>query len=325
MKKRLHLNASTELYLVLLLAVVLALLGVFAKGFYDVNNLMSILNRFSYILIAAIGMNLIIITSNIDVSAGALVSVICIIVAFVGKLGVGFWGLLIIAMISGMILSTINALVISKLKIPSIVATLAMALIYQGALPLLSGGSIYDLPESFTWLAFKAKLFGIIPASFLIAVVVAVIAILFMHYSKYSKKLYAIGNNINGARLAGINVDVVVILSFTIAGLLYGITGVIIATASQRVTPTMANGMEMMFIAAVVLGGTSTMGGSGRVLGTVFGSLILAIVGPAINFVGISPDWSNAVTGLIIIISVISTTFERKKKRVFEDMERAGK
>ena len=313
---------TTEQYLFIFLVVILVLLGIFAHGFYDLNNVMSILNRYSYILIAAIGMNLIIITSNIDVSAGALVSVICIVVAAFGKLGVSVWGLFPIAMLCGMLLSGLNALIITKLHIPAIVATLAMGQIFQGVLPMLSNGSIYDLPASFTWLAFQAKLFSVLPASVLIMAVIAVAAILFMHYSKFSKKLYAVGNNMSGARLAGINVDRVIILAYVIAGALFGIAGVIIATASQRVTPTMANGMEMMFIAAVVLGGTSTVGGSGKILGTVFGALILAIVGPAINFMGISPDWSNAVMGFIIIVSVVSTTYERKTKRVIVQKER---
>lgn len=325
MKNKLKMPRSTEQYLFLFLVVVLVLLGIFAKGFYDLNNIMSILNRFSYILIAAIGMNLIIISSNIDVAAGSLVSVICIITAAIGKTGVSVWGLLPIAMISGVILSGINALLITKLKLPAMVATLAMSQVYQGVLPLLSKGSIYDLPASFTWLAFEAKIFGVIPASVLFALVIAVIAIAFMRYSRYSKQLYAVGNNANAARLAGVRVDRCVFIAYLIAGALYGVSGVIIATGSQRVTPTMANGMEMMFIAAVVLGGTSTVGGSGKVLGTVFGALIMSIVSPAINFIGISPDWANAVMGMIILVSVVSTTYERKKKRVITaGKERVG-
>jgi len=310
---------STEAYLLLFLIVVLGFLGIFAHGFYDLNNVMSILNRFSYILIAAIGMNLIIITSNIDVAAGSLISAICIIVAAFGKMGVMFWGLLPIAIVCGMLMSALNAVIITKLKIPAMVATLAMSQIYQGVLPLLSHGSIYDLPDSFTWFAFKAKLFGVLPASVLVMAIITVIAVLFMRYSRFSKKLYAVGNNANGARLAGIHVDKVLMAAYVIAGGLYGVTGVVIATASQRVTPTMANGMEMMFIASVVLGGTSTVGGSGRIQGTVLGALILAIIGPAINYIGISPDWSNAVMGVIILVSVTTTIYEHKKKRVLPE------
>ena len=121
-----------------------------------------------------------------------------------------------------------------------------------------------------------------------------------------------------GARLAGVNVSRVVMISYMIAGGLYGVSAVIIATASQRVTPTMANGMEMLFIASVVLGGTSTTGGRGKIQGTVVGAIILAMISSAINYLGISSDWSDAVMGFIILASVVTTTYKRKKKRIIE-------
>lgn len=306
----------TETYLALFLIVVLILLSIFTKGFFSLNNVMSILNRFSYVLIAAIGMNLIIITSNIDVSSGALMSIVCIAIAAVGKTGASIWVLLPVAMITGAVLSGINGMFITKLRIPAIVATLATTQLFAGVLPLVVEGSIYDLPANFTWLAFEAKLFGLIPSSLILMLIITTIAILFMKYSKFSKKLYAIGNNANGARLAGINIERTVIITYIIAGALFGVSATIIATASQRVTTTMASGLEMTFIAAVVLGGTSIAGGSGKILGTVFGALILSIISPAINYLGISSDWSDAIMGIIIIVSVIlgAMKFIKRKK-----------
>ena len=308
---------TTEFYLTVFLVVVLAMMGILAKDFYSINNMMSLLNTFSYTLIAAIGMNMIIITSNIDVSTGALISVICISLAALGKLDVPFAGLLPAAMIMGVILSTLNGLFITKMKIPAIVATLATTQIFQGILPLVVEGSIYDLPASFTWLAFDAKIFKMVPASVMICAIITIIALVFMKYSKFSKKIYAIGNNASGARLAGINVDKTIVITYAIAGALFGITAVIIGTAGQRVTTTMGSGLEMTFIAAVVLGGTSTAGGSGKIIGTVIGAFILAMISPAINYLGISPNWSDGIKGMIIIISVVVSGAKHiKKKRV---------
>ncbi len=295
----------TETYLAIFLLMVLVLLSIFTRGFFSINNVMSILNRFSYVLIAAIGMNMIIITSNIDVSSGALMSIVCIAIAAVGKTGASIWAFLPVAIILGAVLSGINGIFITKLRIPAIVATLATTQLFAGVLPLVVEGSIYDLPANFTWLSFEAKLFGLIPSSLIFMFVITTAAILFMKYSKFSKRLYAIGNNSKGARLAGINVERTVIITYAIAGALFGVSATIIATASQRVTTTMASGLEMTFIAAVVLGGTSIAGGSGKILGTVFGALILSIISPAINYLGISPDWSDAIMGIIIIVSVI--------------------
>lgn len=296
---------GTEFYLFIFLAAIFALLRLGAADFYSLNNLMSTLNYFSYLLIGAVGMNLIIITGNIDVSAGALISVIAISVAFLGKLGLPWPVFMPLGMLVGAGLSLLNGLFITRLRIPSIVATLASTQLFAGILPLLVEGSIYDLPASFTWLAFKAKLGGVVPASALFALLVAASAMLYTRYARFAKRLYAIGNNAHAARLSGIKVDADVVRAYVIAGCLYGISATLIATAGQRVTTTMGSGFDFTMIAAVVLGGTSIAGGSGKILGTVFGAMILSVISPAMNYLGLSSDWSDAVIGGIILLAVI--------------------
>lgn len=313
MKRKIRLSA--EIYLGLFLLAVLFLLALFTEGFFSVNNTMSMLNRFSYVLISAVGMNMIIITSNIDVSAGGLISVVCLFIAALGKFDLSLAVLLPVAMLMGAFLGLVNALFITRFRIPAIVATLATAQLFSGILPLVVEGSLYDLPSSFTWLAFEAKLFGVIPASVLIMAVVVAFFLWFMKYSRFSKKIYAVGNNREAARLSGINVDMVVVITYMMAGLLFGVTATIIATASQRVTTTMGTGLEMTFIAAVVLGGTSVAGGSGKLLGTVFGAAILSVIAPAINYLGISSDWSDAIMGAIIIIAVVISALRLEEKK----------
>jgi len=309
------LKMSTEMYLGLFFMAMLIFLRIFAHGFFSLNNTMTILNRFSYLLIAAIGMNLIILTANIDVSAGNLISVVCLFIAALGKQNLGLPVLLPAAMVMGAFLSLINALFITKFRIPAIVATLATAQLFSGILPLLVEGSLYDLPRSFTWLAFEAKILGFIPASVLIMCIITVTALIFMKYSRFSKKIYAVGNNVEAARLTGIKVNQVIIITYMIAGALFGITGTIIATASQRVTTTMGTGLEMTFIACVVLGGTSVAGGSGKILGTIFGAAVLSVIAPAVNYLGISSDWSDAIMGAIIIAAVIISALHMKSRK----------
>lgn len=317
---------STEFYLLLFWIAVLIFLWIFAKGFFSVNNIMSILNVYSYVLISAIGMNMIILTGNIDISTGALISVVCLVLAAIGKRGAPFPVLLIVAVLVGMALSAFNAFFITKLNIPAIVATLATAQIFQGALTLTVEGSIYDLPASYTWLAFKAKVFGIVPFSFVMCIVITVIALLFMHYSRFAKKIYAIGNNAEAARLVGVNVKRTVFITYLIAGALFGVTSVIVGTAGQRVTTTMGSGLEMTFIAATVLGGTSTTGGSGKILGTVIGAIILTMISSAITYLGISTNWADFIKGVIILISVLVTALRgvKRKRQVPDTLGKAG-
>lgn len=296
---------TSEFYLTIFLIIILVTLSLVSSDFFALNNLMNILNRLSYVLIAAIGMNLIIITANIDVSTGALISVICLAIAAIGKTGAALPVLLLSAMGIGVLLSLANALFITKLRIPAIVATLATSQLFAGILPITVKGSIYDLPTSFTWLGFDAKIGGIFPLSAVFMIIIVVAAAIFMKYSRFAKKLYAVGNNKQAARYAGISIDRTVLIAYAIAGALFGITATIIATVSQRVTATMGSGLEMTFIACVVLGGTSISGGRGKVQGTVLGAIILSLISPAINYLGISPDWSDAIMGVIIIVAVI--------------------
>ena len=319
---------TTEFYLLILVIAIMLVLRFAAADFYTLNNGMSIINYFSYLLIGAIGMNLIIITGNIDVSAGAIISVVGIVVAFVGKTNVPFEVFMPAGMAVGAALSFINGIFITKLRIPSIVATLATTQLFSGILPLTIDGAIYDLPANFTWLSFNAKLFGIFPSSMVFMIAIVVIALLFIKFSKFAKRLYAIGNNKHAAMLAGIKVNKTIIAGFVIAGALYGICGTIIATAGQRVTTTMGSGIEMTLIAAVVLGGTSIAGGSGKISGTILGAFILSIISPAMNYIGLSSDWSDAVMGAIILISVIVSQIavmtEKNKLNSIEIAYKAG-
>jgi len=308
--KRKNKKISSVFYLTLFFLLLLSILGLFAPDFYSINNIIGILNRMSYILIASLGMNLIILTGNIDISAGALISVVCLTVAAVGKTGANTLILFLVSMTTGAILSFINSLLVTKLLIPATVATLATSQLFAGVLPLVVEGSIYDLPSSFTWLGFDAKLFHFFPVSIVIMIVITLMMLFVMKHTGFSKKLYAVGNNHQAARYAGVNVDNTIMLAYIVAGILFGISATIISTASQRVTTTMGSGLEMNLIAAVVLGGTSVSGGKGRITGTVLGSAILTLLGPAINYLGISSDWTDAITGIIIIVSVVSSEWK---------------
>ena len=189
-------------------------------------------------------------------------------------------------MIVGALLCGINALLMTKFKIPSLVITLATMQIYYGVLLWILEGSIYNLRSNWTWFSFKAIVGNFVPLSVIIAIVLLVVSIFFFKYSKFIKKLYAIGNNKQGARYAGINVEKTMIIVYLISGALLAFTSVILATAGTRVTCTVGNNFEMKVIAAVIVGGTNAMGGSGKIYGTALGALLLAVVSPCTGIYG---------------------------------------
>ena len=320
MKKK---TLTAEGFLAILVLVVMVALYFLAggtKGFYSLQNIMNVLRTFSYLFIAAIGMTMIIITGNIDISFGGVVSVIAIIMAAVSKLDAPLWVFLPVGIIVGMLLCGLNAFLMVKFRLPSMVITLATQQIFYGVLLLVLDGSIYNLRANWTWFSFKWKIGEIIPVYVVIALGLFLVALWFFKYSPFIKKLYAIGNNKQGAIYSCINVDRTLIVTYMIAGALLAFTATILATNGNRVTCTVGNGLEMTVIACVVVGGTSASGGSGKIYGTALGALLLAMVAPSLTHMGINTYWTDLFTGAIIVLAVMASAlrnfnFSAMKKR----------
>ena len=302
---------TTEGFLGLLVVALLVVLYFFAggtSGFYSIQNIMNVGRVFSYLFIAGIGMTMIIITGNIDISFGAVISVIAIVMAAVSKIdkNIPIYVFLPIGMVAGAILCGFNAWMMARFKIPSIVITLATTQIYYGALLWILEGSIYNLRPNWTWFTFKANLFGgYVPISVVIGLILLVVSVLFFKYSRFVKRLYAIGNNKRGAIYAGIDVNKTLIIAYMIGGALLGFSAAILATQGTRVTCTVGNNLEMKIIAAVIVGGTSAVGGSGNVYGTALGALLLAIISPALTQLGVNTYWTDLFTGVIIVSAIV--------------------
>lgn len=311
---------TTEGFLALLVIAILIVLYFTAggtSGFFSAQNIINVMRVWSYLFIAGIGMTMIIITGNIDISYGAVISVIAIVMAAISKIDTSIpWYVFIpCGMVTGALLCGFNAWMMAKFKIPSMVITLATTQIYYGALLLVLEGSIYNLRPNWTWIYNKANLFnGYVPLLVVFALALLVISILFFRYSRFCKRLYAIGNNPRGATYAGINVNRTLIITYMIGGALLALSATLLATSGKRVTCTVGNGVEMKVIAAVVVGGTSAIGGSGNIYGTALGALLLAIISPALTQLGIDTNWTDLFTGVIIVAAIIVSALRSLEK-----------
>ena len=309
---------TTEGFLAILVIVLLIALEIATHGsFFSAQNLINVARVWSYLFIAGIGMTMIIITGNIDISYGAVISVIAIVMAAISKIDERIpWFVFIPAgMVVGAILCGFNAWMMAKFRIPSMVITLATTQIYYGALLLFLEGSIYNLRSNWTWIYNKANyLNGYVPLLVIFAVALLVISILFFRYSRFLKKLYAIGNNRQGAIYAGVNVNRTLIVTYMIGGALLALSATLLATSGKRVTCTVGTGVEMKVIAATVVGGTSAIGGSGNVYGTALGALLLAIISPALTQLGIDTNWTDFFTGVIIVSAIIVSALKNLEK-----------
>jgi len=189
-----------------------------------------------------------------------------------------------------------------------------MMLVASGFAYLLSAGqSIYQVPESFVWLGRGTGLAGI-PNAVILLVLLYAAAHVLMTFMKLGRYLYAVGGNAEAARLSGVPVQGVVLFAFAVSGLLAGLGGVVMASQLKSGSPTYGGMYELYVIAAVVVGGTSLRGGSGKMLGTLIGALIIAVIQNGMNLCGVESYTQKVVLGLVILAAVL---LDRLRQRLW--------
>jgi ribose transport system permease protein len=198
----------------------------------------------------------------------------------------------------------VSGSLVAVFGIPPFIATLAMMLVASGAAFVLSRGeSIYQVPESFTWLG-RATAFGL-PNAVLLTLLLYSVAHVLLSWTVLGRHIYAVGNNPQAARFSGISLRNVRLTVYTLCGAMAGVGGVVIASQLQSGAPTYGVMYELYAIAAVVVGGTSLHGGRGGVAGTLVGALIIAVIQNGMNLTGVESYTQKIVLGLVILAAVL--------------------
>jgi ribose/xylose/arabinose/galactoside ABC-type transport system permease subunit len=295
-----------------------ALLVVFAASiphFATWANAANVLQRNSIIGIVACGMLLMIILGGFDLSVGAVgamssVAAAALIVQI--SLSVG----ILAALGLGLLVGLSNGFCIAKIGINAFVATLATQVMVTGLLFVCTSAQpVYGVPESFTWLGLGK--IGPIPVPTLVFVGVAIFTWALLRFTTFGHYIYIVGGNRTAARLAGINVDAVIIATYGIGGLFAAIAGVVLLGETNIGQPASAADWPLTAIAAVVVGGVPLSGGVGKVGAAVLGTLLLGIIANALNLTGISPYWQPAVTGAVILVAVGIDAYQRRRAERF--------
>lgn len=297
--------------------VLLALFLVFtAPGYFSVENLSDVFMANMPVLLIALGMNMVILTGQIDISVGSVFAICGILAGVFTKMGMPVLVAGLLAIAAGTLMGALNGALVAWVKIPSIVVTLAtMVALRDGLRWATQGAWVSQLPDGFQWL-------GLTQGSY--PYLMAAVAILFtagiswgLVNLRAGRAIYATGSNAEAARLAGIDAAGVTFSVFAITGVLTGIAAVLNSVRFDQIPANAGLGMEMKVIAAVVVGGTAITGGSGSTAGTVLGVILLGAIGPALTFLGVSAYWERALQGAIILAAVVIELLrERAEKRV---------
>jgi ribose transport system permease protein len=282
-------------------------------NFLKADNLLNIANQIAVIAIMAIGMTMVIITGGIDLSVGSLAALSAVTATRLIRDQCGG----VESSTAGMVLSCAAAIaacgllgglsgaVITLCRLPPFIVTLAMMLVTSGLAYIASAGqSIYQIPESFVWLGRGTGLFGLPHAVVLMLALYAAAHVL-MSRTTLGRYLYAVGGNPEAARLSGVPVRRVLLFAYVACGLLAGLGGVIMASQLKSGSPTYGAMYELYVIAAVVVGGTALSGGEGKIVGTLIGAFIIAVIQNGMNLTNIESYTQKVVLGLVILVAVL--------------------
>lgn len=304
-KKKMNLAATWEkvgMPFVLLVLVVFMLIK--APNFGTVSNLFNVARSISISAILAAGMTFVIITTGIDLSVGSTIAVSGCIAVLAAQQGLNPLLAVLLGMVIGALIGLINGFLIAYCNLAAFIVTLGTMTFMRGLAYTITGG----LPIVDNGLNFRALGNGYlfhVPIPFIVMIIVYVVMWIVLDKTKYGSHVYAVGGNAEAARLAGINVKGVLLSVYVIAGLCAGLAGCIFAARVVSAQPTAGDGYEMDAIAAAVLGGTSLMGGKGKIPGTLIGAIIFGVLTTGLVLMNVPFFTQQLVKGIVIIIAVL--------------------
>ncbi|MGJ4942010.1 ABC transporter permease [Bradyrhizobium sp. HKCCYLS1011] len=304
--------ASQEALLAIAVIGLAIAVGLYNPRFLAARNLSDVLLGNAYIAVAAIGMSMVIISGNIDISVGALIGVLATLSGTLAVKGVPIIVTWLAPLAAGILIMGLQGAVIAYLRIPAIVVTLGMLSILKGGLISVTGGKwITDLPDSFH-LA-DLELLGSVPMPVFLMVAATILAAWWMHDSAPGRAIYAVGGNAEAARLCGISQPRTVVMVFALHGLFAGVAALLYATQLRVIQSTVPPNLELTIITASVVGGVSILGGVGTVIGSTLAAVLIAEIASALVFIDLSPYWIRAVQGMLILATVIADILRRRR------------
>lgn len=304
-----RLGQLAQLGPVVALVLLAAFFAVSAPNFTSSANLTNVLQQVSITAIAAVGATVVILVAGIDLSVGSVVALTGSIAAlYLQHAILSTGGSAVVAVLISLVVGTacgfLNGVLITICRVPAFIATLATLTALRGIALLVTDSYPISINNSaFTQIGIGK--IGPVPIPVIIMAVTFAVGYVILHRLKIGRRIYAVGGNREAARLSGIRVSRVLLFAFTFAGLCAGVAAVILTAKLSSGQPAGAVGFELDVIAAVVVGGTSLFGGRGRLAGTFFGALVIAVLGNGLTLMNVPFYWQQIVTGAVVVAAVV--------------------
>lgn len=327
-----RLFGNQEAILLICLIVLIAYVGNYNDRFLNTRNMVNVFAGNAYIAVAAIGMTMVIISGNIDISVGSLIVVLTIVSGRLSvydypswvSVDVAIWLSWVVPVLMGGFVGAIIGFIVTYLRVPAIVVTLGFLSILKGLLIIATKGErVTGMPDGYglaqqrplanVSLPVFQDFFQQLTMPVYMMIVLVILAALWMRYSAWGRAIYAVGGNAEAARLSGISKHRVIMMTFILNGLFVGMSAVLLAT-QFRVIQTTVPPIELTIITATVVGGVSILGGTGTVVGPIIAAVLLNTITKALVFLDISPFWTKAIQGVLILVTVLADLLRRSRQ-----------
>ncbi|MEN9891949.1 MAG: Ribose transport system permease protein rbsC [Pseudomonadota bacterium] len=288
---------------ILIFIGIFILASVLDETFLTAGNLTNVLRQVVVVSLLACGVTFIIILGHIDVSLGSVLALCGTLAASVMSMTGSLPLALGAGVLAGIVTGLLNGWVVTYFKIPSFIMTLAMTTVARGAILLYTAGvPVSDLGH---FSVIGQGFIGPVPISVLILIAVVIVSWVLLNRTQFGRHVYAVGGNIKAAQASGIDTDSVIRKAFIYNGILVAIAGIVLMSRVNSGQPAAGVAYEFDAITAVVVGGTSLMGGTGTITGTVIGAMIIGVINNILNLMNVSSYWQMIIKGLIIAVAVI--------------------
>lgn len=293
--------------------------GILNPSFFSGRNIGNLLRQIAPVLLIGIGQSYVLITGNIDLSLGSVVGMSCMVSATLMTRGMNPWVSVLVTLILCAFVGVCNGLLVAKCALPPFIATLGTMTIARGVAQIVNNNyntdSIGEGAEGFRNFFYYGKSLGLYNTIW-IALVIFLIFDFLLSRTRTGRHIYAIGSNIEASKLSGVNIVGTTIKAYIVSAICSCVVGLIICATSGMGTMDAGNSYEMYAVAAAVIGGVSTLGGQGILLGTVIGASIWSVLQNGLQFVGAPVAIRNIVIGIIVIVSVLLDVIVRSGKKI---------
>ncbi|HLM55052.1 MAG TPA: ABC transporter permease [Pyrinomonadaceae bacterium] len=301
-----------EYVIVVAIVAEAAVFAAIAPQFLSVPNLVNVALSIAITGILAVGMTMVILTGGIDLSVGSVVALAGVTAAILVDKGAGVGSGALAAVGVGLAVGLFNGVTVARFRVPPFVTTLAMLTICRGLAFILTGGrAIGNLPEAFGFVG-KERVAGV-PLPVVLMLLVVAGGWFLLRHTVVGRHIYAVGGNREAAFLAGVNTKRVTALTYVLNGLLVGLAGFVLASRLGAGVPNAGNQYELDVISAVVVGGTSLMGGRGSVVGTFWGAVFIGVLNNGLNLAGVDPYMQKIALGVVLLLAVFADQVGKAK------------